>query len=111
MPEPVAEGVHEIQLLRVKAHAIVESDGVTLIDTGYAGSLPRIERALADLGKTVDDVRRVVCTHGHPDHAGGARALADLGIEVFIHPADAANLEIGLWTSFGVRAGGVSSRQ
>jgi glyoxylase-like metal-dependent hydrolase (beta-lactamase superfamily II) len=95
MHEPVAPGVHEIQLLRVKAHAILEDDGVTLIDSGYAGSLPRIERALAGLGKSVGDVRRVVCTHGHPDHAGGARALCDLGVEVFIHPADAANLEIG----------------
>jgi glyoxylase-like metal-dependent hydrolase (beta-lactamase superfamily II) len=95
MREPVVPGVHEIQLLRVKAHAILAGDGVTLIDSGYAGSLPRIERSLADLGRTVGDVRRVVCTHGHPDHAGGARALADLGIEVLIHPADAANLEIG----------------
>ena len=95
MLEPGNAGVHEIQLLRVKSHAILEDDGVTLIDSGYAGSLPRIERSLADLGRTIDDVRRVVCTHGHPDHAGGARALADLGVEVFIHPADAANLEIG----------------
>ena len=95
MREPIAPRVHEIQLLRVKAHVILEEDGVTLIDSGYAGSLPRIERALAGLGKTVGDVRSVVCTHGHPDHAGGARAFADLGIEVMIHPADAANLEIG----------------
>ncbi len=95
MREPVVPGVHEIQLLRVKAHAILADDGVTLIDSGYAGSLPRIERSLADLGRTVDHVRRVVCTHGHPDHAGGARAFADLGVEVFIHPADAANLEVG----------------
>jgi len=95
MREPVIPGVHEIQLLRVKAHAILADDGVTLIDSGYAGSLPRIERALNDLGRTVDDVRRVVCTHGHPDHAGGARAFADLGVEVFMHPADAANLEVG----------------
>jgi glyoxylase-like metal-dependent hydrolase (beta-lactamase superfamily II) len=95
MREPVVPGVHEIPLLRVKAHAILADDGVTLIDSGYAGSLPRIERSLADLGRTVDDVRRVVCTHGHPDHAGGARAFADLGVEVFMHPADAANLEVG----------------
>ena len=94
MTAPVAPNVHAIQLLRVKAHAILEEDGVTLIDTGYAGSLPRIEKALADLGRTVGQVRRVVCTHGHPDHAGGARAFADLGIEVLIHPADAANLHI-----------------
>jgi len=95
MREPVIPGVHEIQLQRVKAHAILADDGVTLIDSGYAGSLPRIEHALNDLGRTVDDVRRVVCTHGHPDHAGGARAFADLGVEVFMHPADAANLEVG----------------
>jgi glyoxylase-like metal-dependent hydrolase (beta-lactamase superfamily II) len=92
----VAPNVHEIQLLRVKAHAILEPDGVSLIDTGYAGSLPRLTRALADLDRTVSQVRRVVCTHGHPDHAGGARALADLGIEVLIHPADAANMDVGL---------------
>ena len=92
----IAAGVHAIQLLRVKAHAILEGDDVSLVDTGYAGSLPRIERSLADLGRTVSKVRRVICTHGHPDHAGGARALADLGVEIYIHPTDATNLEIGL---------------
>jgi glyoxylase-like metal-dependent hydrolase (beta-lactamase superfamily II) len=95
MSEPVvAPNVHTIQLQRVRAHAIVEDDGLTLIDAGYASSLPRLTRALAGLGRSVDDVRRVICTHGHPDHAGGARALADLGVEVLIHPADAANLEL-----------------
>ena len=92
----VAPNVHAIQLLRVKVHAILEDEGVSLIDTGYAGSLPRLTKALADLGRTVAEVRRVICTHGHPDHAGGARALADLGIEVLIHPVDAANMELGL---------------
>jgi glyoxylase-like metal-dependent hydrolase (beta-lactamase superfamily II) len=91
---PIAPNVHVIQLLRVKAHAIIEDDGVTLIDTGYAGSLPRLTAALAELGRTVADVRRVICTHGHPDHAGGARALSDLGVEILIHPADAANLDV-----------------
>ena len=95
MREPGAPGVHEIQLLRVKAHAILEADGVTLIDTGHRGSLPKIGRALEDLGRSLDEVRRVVCTHGHPDHAGAARAFADLGVDVYIHPADAANLEVG----------------
>ena len=95
----IAPNVYEIQLLRVKAHAILGDDGVTLIDTGYAGSLPRLTRGLGDLGLTLDQVRRVICTHGHPDHAGGARALADLGIEILIHPADAANLEVSWGTA------------
>jgi glyoxylase-like metal-dependent hydrolase (beta-lactamase superfamily II) len=92
----VAPNVHAIPLLRVKAHAILEDDGVSLVDTGYAGSLPRLTKALAALGRTVAQVRRVICTHGHPDHAGGARALADLGVEILIHPADATNLDIDL---------------
>lgn len=96
---PIAPNVHAIQLLRVKAHAIVEDDGVTLIDTGYAGSLPRLTAALAALDRTVADVRRVICTHGHPDHAGGARALSDLGIEILIHPEDAANLDVTFATA------------
>jgi glyoxylase-like metal-dependent hydrolase (beta-lactamase superfamily II) len=99
--DPVQEsqaerGVHAIRMLRVKVHAILEDDGVSLVDAGYAGSLRRLEKGLADLGRTIGDVRRVICTHGHPDHAGGARALADLGIEIFIHPADAANLDTDL---------------
>ena len=95
----IAPNVYAIQLLRVKAHAVLEDDGVTLIDTGHAGSLPRLTKALADLGRTIDQVRRVICTHGHPDHAGGARALADLGIEILIHPADASNLEVSWGTA------------
>lgn len=92
----VAPGVHAIQLQRVKAHAILEGDAVTLIDAGYASSGPRLTKALADLGRTVTDVRRIIITHGHPDHAGGARAFAHEGVEIFIHPADAANLELTL---------------
>lgn len=92
----IVPNVHAIQLQRVKAHAIIEGDSVSLIDTGYAGSLRKLSMALAGLGRTVERIRRVICTHGHPDHAGGARALADLGIEVLIHPADAANMDVGL---------------
>ncbi len=96
---PIAPNVHEIQLLRVKVHAVLEGDGVTLIDTGYAGSMPRLTTALAELDRTVADVRRVICTHGHPDHAGGARALSDLGVEILIHPDDAANLDVTFATA------------
>jgi glyoxylase-like metal-dependent hydrolase (beta-lactamase superfamily II) len=91
-------GVHAIQLTRVFAH-LVDGDPASLIDTGYAGSTPAIERALSSLGGGLGDVARVVCTHGHPDHAGSAQALADRGIEVFIHPADAERMRIGWGTA------------
>lgn len=95
--ETVVPGVHAITLTRVFAH-LIDGGPASLIDTGYAGSMPAIERALSGLGRRLEDVARVVCTHGHPDHAGSAQALADRGMEVFIHPADAERMRTG-WGS------------
>jgi len=80
-----------IQLLRVRAHLILEPE-LTLIDCGYAGSLPRIRQAIEDHGRSPDDLARVICTHGHPDHAGAGREIAAAGVPVLIHPADGGNL-------------------
>ena len=91
---PVAPGVHEIGLTRVKAHVILERE-VTLIDTGYRGSGGRIAGAIAAYGRSIDELGRIVCTHGHPDHAGSARELALGGTTILMHPADAAGLKIG----------------
>jgi glyoxylase-like metal-dependent hydrolase (beta-lactamase superfamily II) len=97
----VAPGVHAINLLSVPAaisvsvFAIPEAD-VTLVDAGIAGLLGRIESGLADLGRSLADVRRVVVTHGHPDHAGTAAELEAAGAEVWMHPADFERLRVGV---------------
>jgi glyoxylase-like metal-dependent hydrolase (beta-lactamase superfamily II) len=84
-------GVAEIQLTRVKAHLVLEDD-LSLIDCGYAGSEDRIRQAIERQGRQLSQLRRVVLTHGHPDHAGSARALAGMGVAILIHPADGENL-------------------
>src|SRR5688572_26134755 len=91
---PVAPGVHEIALTRVKAHLILEQE-LALIDTGYRGSRVRIARAIAGQGRSIDELAKVVCTHGHPDHAGSARDLALGGATILMHPADAVGLKTG----------------
>ena len=85
--------VADIQLTRVKAHLVLEAPP-SLIDCGYAGSGSRIEGAMRLHGLRLDELARVVMTHGHPDHAGSARELAARGIPILIHPADAANLGV-----------------
>jgi glyoxylase-like metal-dependent hydrolase (beta-lactamase superfamily II) len=85
--------VVEIRLTRVKSHLVLEP-AMALIDCGYAGSARRIVRAIGAQGRSVDDLRWVIITHGHPDHAGSAGELAALGATVLIHPADAERLAI-----------------
>ena len=83
--------VAEIRLTRVKAHLVLEHD-LSLIDCGYAGSERRIAWAIEQQGRKVSELRRVVVTHGHPDHAGSASALSAMGATILIHPADAERL-------------------
>jgi glyoxylase-like metal-dependent hydrolase (beta-lactamase superfamily II) len=92
VPREIARNVFEIRLRRVRAHLIAE-DSLTLIDAGLPGSSGAIDQAITALGRSPSELRRVVCTHGHFDHAGGAAELgARSGVEVLMHPADLANL-------------------
>jgi glyoxylase-like metal-dependent hydrolase (beta-lactamase superfamily II) len=83
--------VAEIQLSRVKAHLVLEPE-LALIDCGYSGSIAGIRRAITSHGRDPRELRRVVITHGHPDHAGSARQLAAEGAAILIHPADGERL-------------------
>ena len=68
-----------ISMLRfevVNTYAVHLDSGFVVIDTGPLGSEGAILAALAQLGDPVD-VRQIVLTHSHKDHAGSARALAD----------------------------------
>jgi glyoxylase-like metal-dependent hydrolase (beta-lactamase superfamily II) len=71
------------------AYAIAAGDGVVLVDTGYyePGSVAQLERALAQAGLRLDDVRLLVCTHAHSDHYGMAGAILEAaGCQLWMHP-------------------------
>ena len=68
--------------------------GVTLIDPGPSSTLPTLRAALARAGMTVADVRALVLTHIHLDHAGvvGTLAQENAHLRIYVHEKGAPHL-------------------
>jgi glyoxylase-like metal-dependent hydrolase (beta-lactamase superfamily II) len=92
----IAPGVHAIRLLSVYAF-LIDEPRLTLIDAGLIGSAGRVQRYVKRMGRSLDDLAQIICTHAHPDHIGGVRELAgDRDVEVLMHPADLDGLKVTL---------------
>jgi glyoxylase-like metal-dependent hydrolase (beta-lactamase superfamily II) len=71
IPTPFAVG-------RVNCY-LIEDDPLTLVDTGpnSGKALDALEKALAEHGRRIEDLERIVITHQHLDHLGLVGILAD----------------------------------
>jgi glyoxylase-like metal-dependent hydrolase (beta-lactamase superfamily II) len=83
LAQAAAAGIHRLaiptpfQVGRVNAY-LIEDSPLTLIDSGpnSAKALDELERALADLGHSVEDLELLIVSHQHIDHFGLASILA-----------------------------------
>lgn len=75
-------------------YAVVENDEVAFIETGTANTLPYVQHFLEDLSISAEQVRYVVPTHVHLDHAGGAGVMMQAFPEasLVIHPRGARHM-------------------
>ncbi len=67
---------------------LIDEEPTTLIDTGVKTdtSFQVLKDSLQTLGCGIEDIRRILITHGHLDHYGQAKRLSALsGSEVYIH--------------------------
>jgi len=77
------------------ATAVLKSSaGVALVDPGPSSTLDGLVKALGAQGITVRDVRQILLTHIHLDHAGATGSLlqSNAEIEVFVHERGARHL-------------------
>ena len=85
----IGRGLRRIGSDIVNSYLIVDGDDVTIVDAGLPGYWRLLEAELAAIGKTMDNVRALVLTHGDTDHIGfAARLYREKGIAAHIHPAD-----------------------
>lgn len=80
---------------RVIATAVLTGpDGVTLVDPGPTSCLPALEAGLRERGLTLRDVRALLLTHIHLDHAGAAGTIVERvpPIRVHVHERGAPHM-------------------
>lgn len=77
----------------VAAHLLQLADGLAIIDGGADRGFDHLVEGIRALGRKPEDVRHLLLTHIHLDHAGGAwRWAREFGTEVYVHPRGAAHL-------------------
>jgi glyoxylase-like metal-dependent hydrolase (beta-lactamase superfamily II) len=92
----VIKGVHLIPMGTANAFLIAANDGLTLIDAGFPGEAAAVFGALRELGRSVDQLKHLIFTHGHPDHIGSAAAIVrQTGARTYMHPFDIPMAENG----------------
>jgi glyoxylase-like metal-dependent hydrolase (beta-lactamase superfamily II) len=85
----LAPGVHRLGTDLVNWYLVDAGDeGLTAVDAGLPGYGDLMEEQLRALGRRPDEIRAVVLTHGHSDHTGLVRRIADAGARVLIHEDD-----------------------
>ena len=89
-PQLVVPGVHLLPFEIGQVYIWDWGDGLTIVDSGIAGSEDAILAAVASIGRRPEDVREIVLTHYHDDHRGGATELARrTGASVIAHRTEA----------------------
>jgi hydroxyacylglutathione hydrolase len=82
--------VHTIFTGIANTHLVASERGIVVIDAGMPRQARRIVNEIRARGHSPSDVRLILLTHGHIDHAGSAVALKRLtGAPIALHRADA----------------------
>lgn len=75
-------------------YCIVHDSEIAVIETGTSHSLPQLQQFFSDLNLSADQVKYIIPTHVHLDHAGGAGVMMQFcpNAELIIHPRGARHM-------------------
>jgi glyoxylase-like metal-dependent hydrolase (beta-lactamase superfamily II) len=85
----LAPSLHRVGSDMVNVYLIEDERGVTVIDAGLPGQWDEFTTELTEMGRSLEDVRGLILTHGDTDHLGFAERLREHGVPIYVHEADA----------------------
>lgn len=95
-PFRIAGNLYYVGSTGVTAFLVTGPEGHILIDGGYPETPPLIIGSIAKLGFDIRDVKVLLNSHAHFDHAAGLRALQEAsGAKLWISEGDAATIAAG----------------
>jgi metallo-beta-lactamase class B len=95
-PFRIAGNLYYVGSSDLGSYLVATEAGHILIDAGYPSTVPIIEANVARLGFKIADVKILLNTQGHADHAGGFAALKQrTGATLMVSAADADLIERG----------------
>ena len=89
-PQKVFDNLYFVGQTEYSAWAITTSQGIILLDAIYDYSVEaEVDEGLRKLGLNPADIKYVIVSHGHLDHAGGAKHLQEkYGARLIMSAAD-----------------------
>ena len=71
----IIPGVHAVPGTKISRIYLIEDNELTLVDTGMPWSVGRVFKYITSIGRQPSELSRILVTHSHPDHTGGAPGL------------------------------------
>ena len=84
--EPI--DLHHFQPRVIATYLLETEDGPALFDCGPTTTIPRLEAGLAERGLELGDVRHLLLSHIHLDHAGAAGTLVRMHPRLQVHVSE-----------------------
>jgi metallo-beta-lactamase class B len=91
-PFRIAANLYYVGAIEVTSFLITTRQGHLLLDGGFVETAPQIEQNIAQLGFNLRDVKFLLNSHAHFDHAGGLAELKKVTGATLVAMAPDANL-------------------
>lgn len=69
----------------INYYLVQSNSGWIMIDTGWPGTLSKLLALLKQNNVRIDEIKYLIITHFHPDHAGLVQEIKDFGAALVLH--------------------------